>query len=66
MMKRTIKDPVGASSITVAAARAAARVVYRDRRTGKLIVGERAMSVRSNQNKIAGTKKAPAVSAKAE
>ena len=41
MMKRTIKPAAGKSNVTAAAAKAAARVVYRDAGTGRLIVMER-------------------------
>ena len=41
MMKRTIKPAAGESSVTAAAAKAAARLVYRDSLTGKLVVVER-------------------------
>jgi hypothetical protein len=44
MMKRTIKPAAGDSHVTPAAAKAAARVVYRDRRTGRLVVAGRGMS----------------------
>ena len=38
MTKRTIKPAAGESRITIDAAIAAARVVYRDRRTGRLVI----------------------------
>jgi hypothetical protein len=41
MVKRTIKPAAGKSHITAAAARAAARVVYRDRATGRLVIVSR-------------------------
>lgn len=47
MMKRTIKPAAADSHITAAAAKAAARVVYRDRVTGKFVVAKREVSART-------------------
>lgn len=44
MMKRTIKPAAGDTHVTAEAARAAARAVYRDSTTGKLVVSARSTS----------------------
>lgn len=41
MIKRTIKPAAGTSSITPEEARAAARFVYRDRKTGRIVIVKR-------------------------
>jgi len=56
MTKRTIKAAAGKSHITVAAARAAARAVYRDSRTGKYIVAERGVSRATMRERVASAK----------
>jgi hypothetical protein len=44
MIKRTLKEPVGYSRITVEQARAAAYRVYRDRVTGRYVMSKDALS----------------------
>lgn len=50
MMKRTIKPAAGDSQVTAEAAKAAARAVYRDSATGKLVVSERSTSAYRRTN----------------
>jgi hypothetical protein len=51
MVKRTIKPPAGKSHVTMAAARAAARLVYRDRAIGRLVIVSRDASAADSQKR---------------
>jgi hypothetical protein len=53
MIKRTIKPAAGESSVSAAAAKSAARLVYRDR-TGKFVVSKYEISGRTVRERTSG------------
>jgi len=58
MVKRTIKPAVAGAHVTAAAAKSAARFVYRDSRTGKFVVSKRQLSAHMVRERLSsGSKK---------